>query len=640
MNAGEKCATRSKQRGARCHVYLLCHVRLQPPPSPIWSRTPLTCTPHSAERCRICREVGLVSNSRTPHGRWVGVALVMALAIAGPVVAPAQPALTGIAQPPPGSPIERIAPGQLPAVSPGGAKIDEMNEGEVPNVSIDVRRIEIVGATLFGDALLPYVDGLTGPGVSLVRLNQARQNILLHYRSRGYVLSTVSLAIDQPAGTVRYRVVEGRIAAVKLDGDIGPAGTMVLRFLNHLTEYPVIDSATLERYLLLAQDVPGVSLSTALAPAKDNPGALTLIAQVSLKHFSGQVSLDNRAFQLTGPFEFLGILDLNSYTEWGDKTELSFFHSFPNSQNFGQASVDWFVGSRGLKVRVYAGAGVINPTGLLEAQNYHGFADIFGAELSYPVIRSRRQDLSVYGALDALESTITTGPTNAQQSADEVRVLRAGADYVVSDLLFGHDHPAANQLSVRLSHGLEILGGYHGTAQLPSTARQNENHNFVAIRFLASRTQTLFVPWEGASVALMGLVTGQYTPDILPPTEQFYLGGARFTRGFYVGQEPGDKAVAATVELELNSTVDLSAIGSHADVAAQFYLFYDWGETWQNLGPDFAARLASAGGGVRLQMTKYVEVDLEALGRFTTRPPPASSNMNGIGLFTRLVGRF
>jgi hemolysin activation/secretion protein len=568
------------------------------------------------------------------------VALALALAMAWPMVARAQPALTGIAQPPPGSPIERIAPRQLPAVSPDGRKLGEMGEGEVPNVPIDVRRVEIVGATLFGDALLPYVEGLTGPGVSLVRLNQARQAILMHYRSRGYVLCSVSLAIDQPTGTVRYRVIEGRIAAVKLDGDIGPAGTMVLRFLNHLTEYPVIDSATLERYLLLAQDVPGVSLSTGLASSKDDPGALTLIAQVSLKHISGQVSLDNRAFQLTGPFEFLGIVDLNSYTEWGEKTELSFFHTFPNSQNFGQVSADWFIGSRGLKIRVYGGAGVNDPTGSLAALNYHGFTDIFGAQLSYPVIRSRQQDLNVYGALDALESTITTGPTNTQASADEVRVLRVGEDYVVSDLLAGNARPATNQLSVRLSQGLEILGGYHGPSQLPSTARQNENHDFTAIMFSATRTQTLFVPWEGASVAVMGLVTGQYTPDILPPAEEFYLGGSRFTRGFYIGQEPGDKALAATVELQLNSPVDLSAIGSHAEIAAQFYLFYDWGETWQNLNTDFAARLASAGGGVRLQMTKYVEVDLEALGRFTTRPAPATSNMNGIGLFTRLVGRF
>jgi hemolysin activation/secretion protein len=567
--------------------------------------------------------------------------IAMALAIAAARPAAAQlPPLNGVPQPPPGSPIERVEPRQLPAVTPNGINLSPIEPGEVPNVPIAVNRVEIVGGSLFIAELRPFLDGLTGPAVPLTRLDTVRQDILQYYRSRGYALTSVSLAIDRANGVVRYTVVEGHIAAVKLDGDIGPAGAMVLRFLERLTAYPVIDSATLERYLLLAQDVPGVSLSTVLEPSKDEPGALTLIAQVSLKHVSGQVSLDNRAYYLTGPIEFLGIVDLNSLTAWGDKTEFSYFHAFPDSQNFGQISTEWFIGASGLKLKIYGGAGANLPTGPLAELKYNGWTDIFGAQITYPFIRSRRQNLNVYGALDALESTVYTGTPSVQSSADEVRVLRAGEDYIVSDLLLGATRPATTQFSARLSRGLDFLGGFHGTALPPSTARQGEQHNFTAVKFETSRTQTLFVPWEGASVALMTLLTGQWTPDILPPAEQFYLGGSRFTRGFYSGQVPGDKALAATAELQLNTTIDLSYFGSRADVANQFYLFYDWGEAWQNLNTDFAARLALAGGGVRLQMTNYVELDLEALGRLTIHPAPSTADLNGIGLFWRVVGRF
>jgi len=552
----------------------------------------------------------------------------------------------GTPEPPQGSPIPHMAPPQLPSVSPYGINLSPLQEGEVPNVSIPVNHVEIVGASLFNDQLQPLLSGLTGPAVPLPRLNDARQEILRYYRSRGYALTSVALAVDQKSGFVRFTVTEGRIAAVKLDGDIGPAGLMVLRFLERLTQYPVIDTATLERWLLLAQDVPGVSLSTVLEPSKEEPGALTLIAQVSLKHYSGQASLDNRAYYLTGPIEGLGILDFNSFTSWGDRTELSYFHSFPSSQDFAQLSSEWFIGSSGLKIKIYGGAGINFPTGSLAALHYAGATDIFGTQLSYPVIRSRRQNLNVYGSLDALESTIDTTSfasgtsTTAQSSADEIRVLRVGEDYIASDLWLGNARPATNQFSTRISQGLELLGGFHGTAVPPSTARQGEQHNFTAIKFETSRTQTLFVPWEGASVALMGLLTGQWTQSILPPAEQFYLGGSRFTRGYYSGQVPGDKALAATAELQLNSTIDLSSLGSRADVASQFYLFYDWGEVWQNLSTDYHARIASAGGGVRLQMTSYVELDLEALGRFNKQPPPLTSPENGIGLYWRLVGRF
>ena len=88
--------------------------------------------------------------------------------------------------------------------------------------------------------------------------------------TQGFVLSTVSAAVG-PAGDLRFNVIEGRIAAVKLDGDIGPAGVQVLRFLRHLTEQQPLDNATLERWLLLAQDVPGVTLHAVLQPLRRRP---------------------------------------------------------------------------------------------------------------------------------------------------------------------------------------------------------------------------------------------------------------------------------------------------------------------------------------------------------------------------------
>ena len=118
----------------------------------------------------------------------------------------------------------------------------------------------------------------------------------------------------------------------------------------------------------------------------------------------------------------------------------------------------------------------------------------------------------------------------------------------------------------------------------------------------------------------MGLLAGQWSDNILPPAEQFYLGGSQFTRGYYSGQIPGDKALAATAELQFNTGTNLSMWGLSADVSTQFYLFYDWGETWQNQSTDFATRVNSAGGGVRMQVTRYTEVDFEALGRFNRYP--------------------
>ena len=165
---------------------------------------------------------------------------------------------------------------------------------------------------------------------------------------------------------------------------------------------------------------------------------------------------------------------------------------------------------------------------------------------------------------------------------DALRVLRLGEDYALSDLWLGADRSAVNLLSVRISEGLKLLGASINGDSLTSP-RLGEQTGFFKFNFEASRTQTLFTPWEGASVGLMGLLTGQWSDNILPPAEQFYLGGARFTRGYYSGQVAGDKALAATIELQLNTGFEKTIFERSFDISTQYYLFYDWGETWQNL---------------------------------------------------------
>jgi hemolysin activation/secretion protein len=569
----------------------------------------------------------------------IGVTAIVPAAAQVPTTAPNLNAV------PQGSPIPRVLPPAPPSVGPGTVVPPPSGPGaEVPNKPVRVTSVAVEGVTAYPQPeIAQLAAGVVGPAVPLPQIDAARQAILQRYRADGYVLTTVSANLDA-AGRLRFIVTEGRIASVKLDGDIGPAGTQVLRFLNRLTEQQPIDSLTLERYLLLAQDVPGISLRAVLEPSSDQPGALNLIAQVSRQAVSGLATIDNRAFTETGPIEMLGLLDFNSFTSLGEKTEVSYFHAFPNSQNFGQASTEVFVGASGLRARIYGGYGLTVPTGSLGQTGYRGTTTVFGGQLTYPVIRSRQQTLNVYLSLDAIESNITTtnnGP-RTRQSFDSLRVLRLGEDYALSDLLLGADRAAINALSVRVSQGLKFFGA-RANGIAGDAPRQNEQNGFTKVNFEASRTQTLFAPWEGASVALMGLLAGQWSDAILPPAEQFYLGGARFTRGYYAGQVPGDKALAATAELQLNTGFETTVFGKSLNVSTQFYAFYDWGETWQNLSTDRAAMINSAGGGVRAQITRYVEVDLEGLARFNRFPTGGGSQvsaLNGAAFYWRVLTRF
>ncbi len=573
-------------------------------------------------------------------------------ALAAPLMLPgpagAQNALapiTGNAVPQ-GSPIPRILPPKSPSVGPGLA----VPQAPAPALRgegqpVAVRSVTVEGATAFQQSRLAQLTaGLVGPAVPLARIDAARLAILSLYRGDGYALTTVNASLDA-AGQLRFTVIEGRIADVKLEGDIGPAGVQVLRFLHHLTEVRPIDTATLERWLLLAQDVPGVTVHAVLRPSAEDPGALTLIAQVSRQVFNGLLTADNRAFPLTGPQEVLGVLDANSFTQLGERTEVSIYHTNGNTQNFGQAAEEFFVGGSGLKVRVYGGYGQANPSSPLRDIGYQGFTTVIGASATYPLIRTRQQALNLAAYFDVIETEVrdNSGPEGqlTRLSRNSLRVGRVGGDWALNDLLLGGDQSAVNLASGRISHGFPGLGGTGNDN--PTPGRQGERADFTKFSFDLSRTQTLFQPWPGATVALRGRLLGQVTGDILPPAEQFFFGGPEFNRGFYAGEVTSDNALSWTVELDLNAGFEVPFLQRVWTVSTQFYGFYDGGEAWQNQKGVASTRLSSEGIGARLFLTRYTEFDVEGVIRNTRLPqgvPGMVKPLKADAAYWRVLTRF
>ena len=569
---------------------------------------------------------------------------LLAALLGGVLLTPIGALAAGVSVPlPAGSPLPRVLPRAPLPVAPAAPPAPVPIGTAVPKRNVPVRRVEVAGVTAFPPARIAALTaGLVGTAVPLPKIELAREAMLRLYEDHGYVLTSVSASLGVH-GTLRFLVTEGRIAAVKLSGNIGPAGTQVLRFLTPLTRERPITSAALERALLLAQGVPGVHLHAVLQPSTSRPGALTLVAAVTRDVVSGLVTTDNYGSSYTGPEESLLVVNLNSLTEFGEQTQIALFHSWPNTQTFGQISEQVYLGGSGLRLKVYGGSGRETPSGPLAAEGYLGSTTVFGARLSYPLLRSRIQSLELYGAFDAVESEISTvaGGVRTRASYDSLRVARIGLEYARSDLLFGDDHGALDSASISLSHGLPVLGAAaDGATDAP---RVGERTDFVKLDFELSRTQTLFQPWHGATLALMGLLTGQWSPDILPPAEEFYLGGFQYTRGYYSGEVSGDKALAATAELQLDTSIDLHKLHLTESLPTQFYIFYDWGEEWQNQQFGLDMHVSSVGGGVRFSVTRRVDIDFVGLHRINLYPTgtgPSISALRGSAFYWRVLGRF
>ncbi|MBV9552815.1 MAG: ShlB/FhaC/HecB family hemolysin secretion/activation protein [Alphaproteobacteria bacterium] len=532
-------------------------------------------------------------------------------------------------------PTERVLPPEqpqvLPPTPPPSAGAVEPPEGG----PVRVDEIRIQGVTVYdAGALRAEYAGAVGAAVPRIQLDEIVRGLQTRYREDGYILTVVRGSFEKGNnGRVVFviQAVEGYIGDVKLDGDIGPAATLVYRMLNKLTDKRPVNNADLERALLLANDVPGVSVKAVLRRESGEPGAIQLIAQLSRKSLSGFATYDNRGSHEAGPNEMLLSGATNSFTNFGERLEALLFSTLNREQIFGQVNGDAFLTADGLHLHVFFGDGNNQPGGILKPTGFNGDISIAGGELSYPVFRSRRFNLSVNTDVDTYNTDITLAALGATGfSASHLTMWRGGSSGDLQDALF-FDLPAATSLNIKVTHGLV------GT----SDTRPGNVVHFTKVAGDLTRVQNLFTLVD-VPIALKASVGGQYTRDILPTSEKFYLGGTRFGRGFFNGEVTGDKAIGSTTELQENvKLVHLPFTPPDLELPAQFYQFFDYGHAF-NLGPgDLDFSLRSAGLGVRSDLTSWLFLELEGLHRFTTHPQGLSVAVEAeYAFFTRVTAHY
>jgi hemolysin activation/secretion protein len=242
---------------------------------------------------------------------------------------------------------------------------------------------------------------------------------------------------------------------------------------------------------------------------------------------------------------------------------------------------------------------------------------------------------------DVFSSLVSTGTPGTLFTSDEIRVMRGGLDGQLLDNWLDFLPAATTTANIRLHHAIRALGAtdYRGIGV--NASRNGSNFGFIKFTGEVQRNMPLFAPYDGAMLGLQGLFSGQYSNDVLPQAEKFFLGGARLGRGFYSGQATGDKGWGMAAELQLDTAFDLPtnpAIGN-GRATAQFYLFRDISRAIQNAPGEPNNRLSSYGAGVRLVVSDAVQFDVEAYHRVTRQPDGAGTSPLKIfgGIFRTLV---
>jgi hemolysin activation/secretion protein len=187
-----------------------------------------------------------------------------------------------------------VTPGLEPEKPPSGAE----------NVHFTLSGIVVDGATVFTPAdFAPLYRQLLGKDVTLAQIYDVAAAITAKFGKAGYTLSVALVPAQRiSTGVVHIQVIEGYVDQIFIKSEDGQDITQpqLRAYLEKIAAVRPLRQADLERYLLLANDLPGVQARAVLAPS-ETPGASNLTLIVNQKKFDGYANFDNRGSQFIGP---------------------------------------------------------------------------------------------------------------------------------------------------------------------------------------------------------------------------------------------------------------------------------------------------------------------------------------------------
>ena len=405
--------------------------------------------------------------------------------------------------------------------------------------SILVTALHVTGHTAFPESELLAATGFVpGSEMTLTQLRVLAARISDHYHAKGLFLAQAYLpAQDIQDGVVTIDVIEGRYGEIALHNEADIADKVLSQRLRGLESGDLVINAPLERRLLLLSDIPGVRVKATLAPGTA-VGTSDLIVNVTPgPRISGNVEADNGGGRYTGTYRFGGTINLNNPLGFGDQLTLRALAS-DGGLAYGRVSYQAPVGNATLGM---AYAHLRYTLGReFEALDGSGTADIFSLYGAYPLVRSRRANLSVLAAADY---KLLHDDIGLVSSYSDKRIT-AGTLSVAGDSRDSLGGGGSNAFSIGWTTGNLNIRSPAERAVDDITARSAGGFN--KIQASLAREQSVAGP-----LSLYASVRVQYGFDNLDSSEKMQLGGAYGVRAYPEGEAFGDTGYIATAEAHL-----------------------------------------------------------------------------------------
>lgn len=495
---------------------------------------------------------------------------------------------------------------------PTPPRLTDAAPANADDILVNVSRVNLTGpADFFTDVEFPPSDSLNGREVPLSAIYALAAEMTAYYRNAGYILTSVRVPPQTiNNGVVKLEILEGHLSDVILEGGrIRPA--LFAQAKRRLLSERPLRSNSLERFLLLVNDLPGATAQGVLRPSPDEVGASELIVRVAQPRLNVQLSGSNRGGKYQGPNQYRAAVTLNSALGLSESTTFQYMQaqSADELQLFSLSHTARLTAS-GLDLTLSASrsTGAPDLDSLEEGFPLETESNQYRVELGVPLVRTRTSNLR--SRLAIARHSGETEFDSVRLSADTISSARLGLTWDAADRAAG-----VNIVDVELAKGIGIFGS--SDARSPNASRPGGDPYFWKTTLYAARLQSLT---RGFSALVA--VNAQYAFENLLSPEEFAFGGEQFGRAYDASELVGDSGWAGKFELRYTTRIG-------PELGTTFYAFAERGWVYRRLDPTETGikrreSAISMGGGVRFSFSDWLTGYVEAAA--PTHKPVAAYN--------------
>lgn len=378
-----------------------------------------------------------------------------------------------------------------------------------------------------------------------------------YYREKGWLSDITLPNQDVTNGIVRFNVVEAKFGGADLALQPQDSGYYVNPSIvkgivdSHMGSDKKLNLKALDRALLIANDLPGVSVKGVLQAGKKSGETDVAVSIKNKPRFTSVVSTDNYGARSTGRARLLGDFTYSSPLRLGDKLNLSLLKT--EGVEYGRLSYNVPFGNNGLTVGVngsFLQYEVVSRD-LGKSSHVRGFSKSAGLEARYPVIRTQSTNLYANTNYDF------------KHFKNKSDVLESQSEYNVNTFTIGLTGDHFDQF---------ILNGASNNASLQLTSGNNQKNTsdgshgrFNKLNWNYNRNQFVITNYT-----LNLRASGQFSDSNLDSSQKFYIGGASGVRAYPSSEGSGSSGYLVNLELKRDLPMNFAVSG-----------FYDIGHVKQ-----------------------------------------------------------